>query len=138
LLVLVPTPLLAGQCGRKQHKVGVTDARCDNGRGGLGSEMLRHLQAEDKVEAAMKIEVKVQVGMQDAVWIDFQKLRIDLLLFDADDVASSIGREAAQPSPGATAEIQHTAYFEPPVKQVANHRRRVTGSPGEALVVVDM
>ena len=100
--------------------------------------MLRHLQAEDKVEAAMKIEVKVQVGMQDAVWIDFQKLRIDLLLFDTDDVASSIGREAAQPSPGATAEIQHTAYFEPPVKQVANHRRRVAGSPGEALVVVDM
>ena len=138
LLVLVPPSLLAGQCGRKQHKVGVTDTRLDNGRGSLGSEVLRYFQAEDKIEAAMEIQVQVQVGMQDAVRIDFQRPRIYLLLFDTDDVASSIGREAAQPSPSATAEIQHTAYLEPPVKQVGNDRRRVTGSPGEALMVAEM
>jgi hypothetical protein len=80
----------------------------------------------------------LNIGMQDAVRIDFQRPRIYLLLFDTDDVASSIGREAAQPSPSATAEIQHTAYLEPPVKQVGNDRRRVTGSPGEALIVAEM
>ena len=138
LLVVVPSTLLARQRGRKQHKIGVTNARRDDRRAGLGSEMLRHLQAEDKIEAAMKIQMQVQVGVQDPVRIDFQKLRIDLLLFDTDDVAPPIGSERAQPSPSATAEIQHTGYFKPPVKQVGNHRRRVTGRSGETLMVAEV
>ena len=138
-------PLLAGQCGRKQHKVGVTDAR------------LRQWSRRPRERGAPpppgrgqgrsgdgRSRSKVQVGhcrmRSGSISSD---LPIDLLLFDADDVASSIGREAAQPSPACHSRDPCTLlYLEPAGQAIGRrrHRRRVDRRPlpGEALVVADM